>query len=361
MGCWSETCGLSQNTINAGEEVYAVIILNNARVEKSCYATGIASPMTFIMKGQYNDYGSVENITDDFACKSTLALFNKYLETEKLVLSNSFYDDTKGQYHEYALVEDKFVNIEGLFYAIERGYVSLLNRTHRGEEEQSIYFMMIAKDVLDSMWETVNYSEEYETKSSSWTICKDDVQAYFDTCMVSAEEDPYMDKLGIREALKEEGITEEKEEELYELLFAFSDRMKAWGGDTLKSKHSDWGNKLRVLTGYESVDTNSFRILDTITKDLYLTEDKEDIKQCISELLMLMSSMSAFRKSWAPQGHSSQHDSFDMVIDYTERLLRKMYIKRQANYDEYGGYEDGFPQVIGAVPIFDEGKMKCDS
>jgi len=361
MGCWNETCGLSQNTINAGEDVYAVIILNNTVIEKSCYANGVSSPMTFVIKGQYNDYGSIENVVDDFSCKSTLALFNKYLETDKLILSNSFYKDTKGQYIDYALKDDKFVNIEGIFYAIERGYMSLETHTHRGTAEQSISFMLIAKDVLDSMCETVDYSEDYETKSSSWTICRDDTQKYFDNSMISNSEDPYMDKLGIREALKKEGITPEEEDELYELLFAFSDRMKPWGGENLKSDHSEWGNKLRVLSGYDSVDTNSFRFLDAITKELYTEENSGDIKQCIAEFLMLMSAMSAFRKVWYPQGHSSQHDSFDMVIDYTERLLRKMYVKRQSNYEEYGGYEDGFPKVIGAVPIFDEGKMICDS
>ena len=360
MGCWNETCGLSQNTIKHGDDVYAVIILNNIAVEKSCYANGISSPMTFVMKGQYNDYGSIENFVDDFAVQSTLALFNKYLENDKLIFTNDFYKDTKGQYSDYALVDGKIVNIEGLFYAIERGYVTLETNGYRGKAEQSLYFMMMDKDVYESMNESLDYDKDYDTKNDSWNVFKDDVQMYFDTVMVDASEDPYMDKLGIREALKKEGITEEEEEELYELLFAFSDRMKPWGGDNLKSNHSDWGNRCRVLSGYDSVHTESFRLLDTVTKELYSVETAEDIKQNIAEFLMLMSAMSAFRKSWAPAGHSSQHDSFDLVLDYTERQLRKMYRKRQKMADD-GYYEDGFPQVIGVVSIFEEGKMKCDS
>jgi hypothetical protein len=359
MGCWSETCGLSQNTINVGEDVYAVIILNNSNIEKSCYATGISTPITFVIKGKYNDYGSIENVVDDFSCKSTIALFNEYLKTDKLILDDSFYKDTIGQYSDYALKDGKFVNIESIFYAIERNYMSLRTNSYFGDEkQQSISFMLILKDVLDSMWDTVNYSNDYEMKNSSWEICKDDIQVYFDNSMSSNSDNPYMDKLGIREALKKEGITEEEEDELYELLFAFSNRMKPWGGGNLKSNHNNWGNMMRILTDYNSVNIESFKILDTITKELYTDDNSEEIKQSISEFLMLLNVMSAFRKVWYPQGHSSQHDSFDMVIDYTERLLRKLYIKRQANYEEYGGYEDGFPQVVGAVPIFEEGKMK---
>lgn len=316
--------------------------------------------MSFIIKGKYNDYGSIKNIKDDFACKSTLALFNNYLEHNQLMLSNSFYDDTKGQYQEYALVDNNFVNIEGLFYALERGYVSLIT-THDGEENQSIYFMMMAKDVLDSMWETIDYSNEYETKSSSWSIYKDDIQKYFDASMTSNEGDPYIYKGGIRESLKEPNITEDEKKELYELLFAFSDRMAPWGGDNLTSDHSSWGNSIRILNSCDSVSTSAFIILDAITKKLYTADTSKDVKQCIAEFLMLLNSMSAFKKSWHPQCQSSQHDSFGIVIDYTERLLRKMYVKRKAHYEEYGVYESGFPQVIGAVPIFEEGKMKCDS
>ncbi len=358
MGCWNETCGLTQNTINAGEKVYAVIILNNSSVQKSCYGDGVSAPMSFVIKAQYNDCGCIENAVDDFSSRSALALFNQYYKDEKLVLTNDVLKEAqqnaKSGYGESGFTEeDGYSDIETLFKNIERGYVSLKTSDYTGtHHEQSIYFMLFGADELETMWESINYSEDYDLKTDSWINVKSDIEDFISEVIVP--ETPKMDKLQIREALKDKTLSEEKQEELYELMFSLSESNRPWGGD------NNYKSCVSTLTRYESVNTDAFRKLHYILNGTYKKEDHKETVQCIAEFIMLLKVMMAFRKTWYPQGHSTQYDSFDLVLDYTERFLRKMYKKRHAMVED-GRYEDGFPQVIGAIPIFEEGKMKCDS
>lgn len=357
MGCWNETCGLTQNTINAGDKVYAVIILNNDVIEKSCYGTGTSAPMSFVITAQYNDYGTIENATDDYSSRSAMALFNQYYKEDKLILSNDVLKDArqnaKSGYGESGFTEeDGFTDIETLFRAIERGYVSLETNGYKGKKEQSIYFMLMGAMELESMWETLNYSSDYDVEKDNWKKVKADVEIFIET--IIGKDDAGLDKSQIRELLKNKDNSEEEEDRLYELLFSLQESASPWGGD------KNYSSCLSTLTRYETVDTDAFRRLHYILKADYDESNHEEVVQNISEFIMLLKVMQAFRKSWSPQGHSTQYDSFDIVIDYTERFLRKMYRKRQEMADD-GRYEDGFPQVVGAIPIFEEGKMKCDS
>jgi len=358
MGCWNETCGFSQQTIRAGEDVYAVIILNNTQVGKSCYGDGVAKPMSFVIEAKYNDYGSIQDVVDNFASQSTIKLFNEYLKEDKLNLTPDFIKEMKqnqgDSYYEsgYDAEKNEFTDLTTIFYGIERGYITLEHSSYDGVKTHSLYFVLMGKDTLESAWESLNYSTDYETENDSWLVCKDDVQTLFDTFTDTAT----MDKYEIRLALKEEGISPEREDELYEMLLG-SSITGPWGGDSLKSQHSDWGNSVRAFQSYEGVERHSFTKLYKIVKESDLSED---VNKALSTMLMTMKAFMAYRKSWAPQGHSSQHDSFDLVLDFTERQLRKMYKKRQDMADD-GYYEDGFPEVIGAIPIFEEGKIKCDS
>jgi hypothetical protein len=117
--------------------------------------------------------------------------------------------------------------------------------------------------------------------------------------------------------------------------------------------------KISNLMAHDSVNYEAFKILFNITKEYYSDENEPEIVTIITELLMTLSSFKAFRKLWSPQGHASQHDTFDLDLDYTERLLRKMYRIKKQRIDD--GWYESDSEIIGALTVFEEGEIICNS
>jgi hypothetical protein len=63
MGCWNETCSISNLPILYGEEVVLIpLISNNILLNgESCYITDAYTPLSLPIYGKYNDYGGVED------------------------------------------------------------------------------------------------------------------------------------------------------------------------------------------------------------------------------------------------------------------------------------------------------------
>ena len=65
MGCWNDTCLITNLPIHSGDPVIAFVISYDnyeeglTKFSGSCYSTDIAFPITLPIKAEYNDYGSV--------------------------------------------------------------------------------------------------------------------------------------------------------------------------------------------------------------------------------------------------------------------------------------------------------------
>jgi hypothetical protein len=83
MGCWNETCGVSKMSIRAGEEIRLLpIVMNPYHVapvqglpkdiprqqsfkgSSGCGIGDLWTPLCYPIRGEYNDYGSIENIPE---------------------------------------------------------------------------------------------------------------------------------------------------------------------------------------------------------------------------------------------------------------------------------------------------------
>lgn len=67
MGSFAYTCAVSGLPIEAGDKVRYMLLTKNPYhngSENTCYIHDLWFPRTFPLKGEYNDYGSVENISD---------------------------------------------------------------------------------------------------------------------------------------------------------------------------------------------------------------------------------------------------------------------------------------------------------
>ncbi len=77
MGCWNETCGLTQMPICGGDPVRMFLIVENAYPRGSrdvciSYGTELWRPYGLPLKGTYDEYGRLENIEED--CMSDFLL-----------------------------------------------------------------------------------------------------------------------------------------------------------------------------------------------------------------------------------------------------------------------------------------------
>lgn len=68
MGCWNETCGISQMPICAGDKVRMFLIVSNGYEQyDDChsYTTDLWRPFGLPLKGTYDEYGGIENLEED--------------------------------------------------------------------------------------------------------------------------------------------------------------------------------------------------------------------------------------------------------------------------------------------------------
>lgn len=353
MGCWNETCGFSGQSISEDEKVTAFLILLNEKPYRDVYAGGIASPIAFPIEAEYDDYGSIENPVLGFATESALKLFNQWYKEEKLIISEEFFKDVEGDSCGRDLDSDKdecFKTIETLFYAIEREYV-LLKHRHAYESRyvnRTVAFMMVRQDVLDTAIEVVLGAGDYAFRDVSLENYNLEVQHMIDEYLSKNDrtdsEKAMVALSNMIESLKDKPDSADKIKELQSILtkkltHTFS---RPWGGEDCESPiEGRHYNACYRMNRYESVDTESFRILFNITKELFTPEINDDVKQSIIKFLLTGDVFTLFRKSWIPQAHASQCDNFLETIEYMERMLTKMYAKRIEKYKD-GWWEEEF-------------------
>jgi len=159
MGCWNGTCGLTQLPIKDNEAVDFLIILNQGFFTDAsgfCYLTGYASPMSFLMSGSYNDYGSVEDIEDNLPSKLFLKLFREKLSEGLIqITSDDYYDKEVFGDNE---IDYMNFQIQDIINAIERDRVSMKQEVYSdaGLEiiSSNMGLLMFHKDILSSMINT---------------------------------------------------------------------------------------------------------------------------------------------------------------------------------------------------------------
>ncbi len=129
MGCWSETCGFSHLPINHGDKVMCFVIAekhyNDGRLNSQDGPTRNYSspdvpfePWLFPVTAEYNDYGSIENVEDNFASKFLLDSFNKLLQEGKFDKCENWETRGGGKPSGFGNVEEIADNIErgNLYY-----------------------------------------------------------------------------------------------------------------------------------------------------------------------------------------------------------------------------------------------------
>jgi hypothetical protein len=119
MGCWNGTCLISNLPIYAGDEVVFFVLKRKCGAELDdvehghCYADALYEPLLYPIVGDYDDYGCIENVREDFS------LIEKYFENIEVDKKEWEKDDDvfrnieRGNYkeHTFALIHKDVYNI----------------------------------------------------------------------------------------------------------------------------------------------------------------------------------------------------------------------------------------------------------
>jgi len=146
MGCFNETCLISQLPITHGDSVRLFLIVKNNLIENNnlsirfnrCSSDGLWQPYSLPIKGVYNDYGWIENMKSEQYVPVLMDLLQKdlvYKETgDKLILEG--FDDL------ISLLRNEEVYLKFLFGTRWFGYVMVL---------EDIYQTVLNLEMNDSL------------------------------------------------------------------------------------------------------------------------------------------------------------------------------------------------------------------
>ncbi len=141
MGCWNNTCGLTNLPIHAGEAVYVFPIKEKdlSKYRSHCYSTALYQPMIIPFTSKYNDYGAGEE-----SGGPAFELFMEEIRRELVELEVG-----ENQYHDIAVKREGFGE-EEFFNAVHE---NLLFVRGFGTTDRPVFFTMVRKDVVDRMWD----------------------------------------------------------------------------------------------------------------------------------------------------------------------------------------------------------------
>jgi len=139
MGCWNGTCMISNLPIIRGEKIKLVLLQEGRSYEpiigQSGYvhSCGLLSPAFLAISGEYNDYGSIENVEEDW----------NYEFIEKTL---------KEKFGKIIVADDKDVinwTLMDLIDGIERGEPKYYYKNEPEPIKCDLSFVMIRQDVWD--------------------------------------------------------------------------------------------------------------------------------------------------------------------------------------------------------------------
>jgi len=134
MGCWNNTCTLTNLPIMAREKVYIYPIFSNFGNNSMCGNMSLYSPSMIPFMGDYNDYGAAEN------CHGEID-FNMAMIKKRLVEV----DQGENPYHDIEVKKDKF-DLDLFFKASGKGRLKCDNY---GRQAANVSFAMIREDAVN--------------------------------------------------------------------------------------------------------------------------------------------------------------------------------------------------------------------
>jgi len=310
MGSWNATCMISNLPILSGERIKLVFLKSNIKggLSQSCYVypSGIMASAFLPISGEYNDYGSIENIDKDWnydLIEKTLQKRYKEILVDKKPLTE--------------------FNLEDIIHGLERGswggFKTKKNKTLFEKESEDfeiddLCYAMIREDVWNAVCE--------QHKGEFWNDNKEETarNEYYITAKEWCRRKYNIALEGLKELLEinerdQDSKTDEEKLELMKLQYNIQYKIRLF---------DDIGENGKLVIGWTEYQA----------KFKEKNADRDSMFKMWSELTIIHSFLTDTRKGWMIQsGAGSQHQEWK-----TYKLLNKIVdaiCDKKINEEEY--------------------------
>ena len=197
MGCFNMTGGISHLPMRYGDEIVAIIGLYNPKTsygQEFCPGYDF-TPLFFPVVGKYNDYGSIEDIQEDynsdyikefFECDDLEALFDvidnaavdRYMDTKEKKfwkkIKEKAQNVVKDSYHyQYMKQSHKSFNLQ-LGFMLEHKFVYDFLATRKEEDEGEFFYVDIEKSYAETK-KFIQENKKEEAKKEEIDLSNEEV------------------------------------------------------------------------------------------------------------------------------------------------------------------------------------------
>lgn len=197
MGCWNGTCGITSLPIKWGEKVYALLLVDTGSFPNvRYYADDNAVMLGFPFKGEYDDYGCLENIE-----------IKDYV-WDFILKQNYIIKDNKGNEKEFVPedMEQLIREIETLYVISKQREIVPKDDSYEFqfiEKKCALSIMFIHEEVYNIIVNSIYDRIPYEGKEKYGTLLKEKVLKKMDGIKEHIERERYLNEV-LKEAGKEE-------------------------------------------------------------------------------------------------------------------------------------------------------------
>lgn len=300
MGCWNQTCGLTNLHIRHSDDVMVFAMVKNRKVDSLCYTTPFYSPVMLPFYAKYDDYGGGEE------CSGVGLPFVIEGIRERLVEMPL----GANEYHDIAVKKANFD--DHLFF--EACQERRLFVDGYRNDRQHVEFVMIRKDVVDHMIEN-RVMEKYVGDGKGTHGWGNNYINY-----------KFSDIVADVPAIIEHLVKTHKSGDLYAKF------------DVLRNlrKFEDSNFAALWLRG-DNYRYSNLVSIEYVVKDLVEADKIEEVEELLTEHLKALfvdSIMSDTRKFWSPQaGAGSQqqeHEPYRLLMSAMDHVLNV----EKAEWDE---------------------------
>ncbi len=323
MGCWNETCAVSKMTIYAGESVRFLPIVQNAwhfeeqggfpNEESPCllkgnsgvYISDLWVPFCLPLRGEYNDYGSIENIPGKTEQdKAELSQFIEAFKKNAICL-----DVGENTCHDVAI---KDFTLEEILEALQEGRVYTNYRGAGKDIILTVSWMLIKESVWQSLLST--------------DILKTDEGSFYKARLSRGDTEDTITRKGILAAIKKQiGKTKTREK--------IMQKYKETKSDDTKKQLEVAKEMLEPLSGFDGFG-GAYRTHIWHHSPSYCPDITDDLAELFADSEYASSIMSLLRINYAPScGSGSQTDNHKLWKD-TFTKWKKIAHKDQHRWDE---------------------------
>ena len=311
MGCWNQTCGLSQLHIKSGQDVMVVALVKNNGYDSLCYTTPFWAPVMMPFYAKYNDYGGGEDCTG-----IGLNIVMTAIKEELIELPQG-----ANQYHDIAVKKEGFDD-EVFFEAVHEGRLFVKGLHER--QRQHVEFVMLHMGVVNHILE--NRKIERYVGQNNGTTGWDNAYVEY------SFKDVLADLPACVNQMFEQYADESNPLRYYEPL------------RSLRSMNDREGNQVNHAASLLSMDEYRFSGLvrvNFLVDDYLKANDRAGLTELLAENLKALwidSFMLSTRKFWSPQaGAGSQQqepEGYELLIGAMQNVLAAEKREYNEEYDD---------------------------